>query len=98
MPILSVFIVGLMFRHVDARAAIAGLVVGLVLYGVHNFILYQPGVVWPVVTVYQHLGLDWLHYIDVMLLVLVVSVSVALGVNRWVFGNRAELDLSLLRP
>ncbi|MFM2042427.1 MAG: hypothetical protein RLY86_1003 [Pseudomonadota bacterium] len=37
MPILSVFIVGLMFRNVDARAAIAGLVFGVGLYAVFTF-------------------------------------------------------------
>lgn len=33
MPILSAFVVGLMFRNVDARAAIAGVVSGVALYG-----------------------------------------------------------------
>ncbi len=33
MPILSAFIVGLMFRNVDARAAIIGVVSGVALYG-----------------------------------------------------------------
>ena len=38
MPVLSVFIVGLLFRNVDARAAIAGLVFGVALYAVFSFI------------------------------------------------------------
>lgn len=37
MPVLSVFIVGLLFRNVDARAAIAGLVFGVALYAVFSF-------------------------------------------------------------
>ena len=41
-------------------------------------------------TFYEHVGLPWLHYIDVMVLVLVTSVMVALAVNRIVFGNRAK--------
>jgi SSS family solute:Na+ symporter len=97
MPILSVFIVGLLFRHVDARAAIAGLVAGLMLYGVHNFVLYQPGVIWPDVTAYQHFGLGWLHYIDVMLLVLLASVAVSLAVNRWVLGQSAHFVMPFRR-
>ena len=38
MPVLSVFIVGLLFHDVDARAAIAGLVFGVVLYAVFSFV------------------------------------------------------------
>lgn len=37
MPVLSVFAVGLLFRHVDARAAIAGLVFGIALYAFFTF-------------------------------------------------------------
>lgn len=37
MPVLSVFIVGLLFTNVDARAAIAGLVFGIALYAVFTF-------------------------------------------------------------
>ena len=69
---------------------------GLALYGVHNFILYQPGVGWPGDTVYQHFGLNWLKYFDIMLGVLAVSVLVAPGANRWGLGHRAVLDISLL--
>jgi len=94
MPILSAFIAGLLFRNVDARAAIAGLIWGVAVYAVHNFVLYAPGVVYPGETVYQHFGLPWLHYIDVMLLVLVSSVAVSLAVNRLVFDRRAHFILS----
>jgi len=89
MPILSAFIVGLLFRHVDARAAVVGLLYGFAVYAFHNFVLYKPDMIYAGETVYQHFGLSWLHYIDVMLLVLVTSVGVALGVNRFVFGHRA---------
>lgn len=37
MPILSVFIVGLLVRNVDARAAVAGLLFGVALYAVFTF-------------------------------------------------------------
>ena len=89
MPILSAFIAGLLFRNVDARAAIVGLLYGVGTYAVHNFILYKPDTLYPGETFYQHMGWPWLHYIDVMLLVLVSSVIVSLTVNRFIFGNRA---------
>lgn len=89
MPILSAFIAGLLFRNVDARAAVAGLVFGFMTYAFHNFVLYKPDMFYRGETFYQHMGWPWLHYIDVMVIVLAGSVVVALSVNRWVFGNRA---------
>lgn len=90
MPILSAFIAALLFRNMDARAAVAGLVWGFCLYAFHTFYLYVPenfgGVSW-----YATAGLPWVHYIDVMLFVLLTSVAVALLTNRVVFGNRAAL-------
>lgn len=38
MPILSVFIVGLLVRNVDARAAVAGLLFGVGLYAIFTFV------------------------------------------------------------
>ena len=90
MPILSAFIVGLLFRNVDARAAIAGLVFGVAAYAFHTFILYEPGKIFAGETFYQHYGLGGLHYIDIMLFVLIGCVIVALSCNRLVFGNRAR--------
>jgi solute:Na+ symporter, SSS family len=89
MPILSAFIVGLLFNNVDARAAVVGLVYGVVAYGLHTFVFAQPDMPFPGETAYQHFGLGGLHYIDVMLIVLATSVLVALGINRMIFGNRA---------
>jgi solute:Na+ symporter, SSS family len=94
MPILSAFIAGLLFRGVDARAAIAGLLYGFGVYAFHNFILYKPDTLYAGETFYQHIGLPWLHYIDVMLLVLVSSVIVALAINRFIFGKRATFVFS----
>ncbi|BDI61701.1 sodium:solute symporter family transporter [Qipengyuania nanhaisediminis] len=92
MPILSAFIAALMFRNMDARAAVAGLVWGFAIYALHTFYLYVPanfgGVTW-----YATIGLPWLHYIDVMVFVLFSSVVVALATNRVVFGNRARLAI-----
>ncbi len=90
MPILSAFIAALLFRNMDARAAVVGLVWGFSIYAFHTFYLYVPenfgGVSW-----YATIGLPWVHYIDVMLFVLVSSVAVALLTNLVVFGNRASL-------
>ena len=88
MPILSAFVAGLLFRNVDARAAIAGLIWGTGFYAFHNFILYKPNAAFDGQTYYQHWGMPGLHYIDVMVFVLVSSVAVALIVNRLVFKNR----------
>jgi SSS family solute:Na+ symporter len=94
MPILSAFIAGLLFRNVDARAAVGGLVWGLGSYAVHNFVLYVPNEKFGGQTYYQHWGMPGLHYIDVMVIVLVTSVMVALFINRFVFGNRATFIFS----
>jgi solute:Na+ symporter, SSS family len=94
MPILSAFVAGLLFRNVDARAAIAGLLWGVGSYAFHNFILYKPNNAFDGQTYYQHWGLPWLHYIDVMVIVLVTSVAFALFINRFVFGNRATFIFS----
>ena len=92
MPILSAFIAALMFRNMDARAAVVGLVWGFSFYAFHTFFLGDPdnfgGVSW-----YATIGLPWVHYIDVMLFVLVSSVLVALLTNRVVFGQTARLAI-----
>jgi solute:Na+ symporter, SSS family len=90
MPILSAFIVGLLFRNVDARAAVIGLLFGVGVYALHTFVLYKPDTLYAGETFYQHIGLGGLHYIDIMLFVLIGCVLVALGTNRALFGNRAR--------
>jgi SSS family solute:Na+ symporter len=90
MPILSAFAAALLFRNMDARAAVAGLVYGVSIYAFHTFFLYTDRAIWGGTTYYRHLGLDWLHYIDVMVFVLFSSIAVSLFTNRIVFGNRAS--------
>ncbi|WP_438727474.1 sodium:solute symporter family transporter [Parasphingorhabdus sp. DH2-15] len=94
MPILSAFIAALLFRNMDARAAVVGLIYGVAIYAFHNFILYKPNALWNDQTFYRYLGLDWLHYIDVMVFVLFTAVLVSLAVNRLVFGNKAVFIFS----
>jgi SSS family solute:Na+ symporter len=79
MPILSAFIAGLMFKNVDARAAVVGVVWGFAFYAVFGAVL-QPQGITPA----------WFHYIDAMLVTLFTSVMAALIANRLIFGNRAE--------
>ncbi|QLC25371.1 SLC5 family protein [Parasphingopyxis algicola] len=76
MPILSAFVAGLLFKGVEARAAIAGVIWGVLLYAAYTFTL-EPA------------GLITMHYIDFMVVVLVTSVLAALIVNRIIFGQRA---------
>ncbi len=80
MPILSAFVVGLLFKGVESRAAIAGVVWGVALYGVYTFHLQPAGIV-------------TLHYIHFMVVTLATSVIAALAVNRLVLGKRARLAL-----
>ncbi len=77
MPILSAFIVALLFKGVEARAAIVGVVWGVVLYGLYTFVLEPQGMV-------------TMHYIDFMVVTLATSVAMGLATNRLVFGGRAE--------
>jgi SSS family solute:Na+ symporter len=77
MPILSAFVAGLLFRNVDAPAAIAGVIWGVLLYGGFTFFLQPEGYV-------------TLHYIDFMVVTLVTCVIAALAFNRLVLGNRAQ--------
>jgi SSS family solute:Na+ symporter len=74
MPILSAFVVGLLFRHVSAPAAICGVLWGFGVYAAYTF-LWQPQ------------GFITLHYIHFMVFVLVSSVVAALVCNR-LLGNR----------
>ena len=77
MPILSAFIVGLLFRGVAARSAIAGVVWGIGLYALFTFNEAFEALV-------------GIHYIDFMVVTLFTSVAAALAFNRLALGRRAE--------
>jgi SSS family solute:Na+ symporter len=77
MPILSAFIVGLLFRNVGAWAAIFGVSWGFGVYALYTF-LWQPA------------GLITQHYIHFMVIVLASSVLAALVFNRLALSRRAE--------
>ena len=74
MPILSAFIVGLLFTDVAAMAAISGVVFGVLLYAFFTFVHAPFG----------------LHYIHLMLVTLVTTVAFALALNRVAFGQTAR--------
>ena len=85
MPILSAFIVGLLFRGVAARAAIAGVVCGIGLYALFTFNDAFAAAI-------------GMHYIDFMVVTLFTSVLAALAFNRFALGRRAEwLGFELFR-
>jgi SSS family solute:Na+ symporter len=77
MPILSAFIVGLLFTGVASRAAIVGVVWGFALYALYTFVLLEQQIV-------------TMHYIDFMVVTLVTSVMAALAFNRLALGGRAS--------
>jgi SSS family solute:Na+ symporter len=74
MPILSIFIVGLMFKNVDAIAGIAAVLFGVAIYAYFTFVHAPFG----------------LHYIHLMFVTLISSITVALLVNKLVFKNDIE--------
>ncbi|WP_218352856.1 SLC5 family protein [Alteromonas lipotrueiana] len=74
MPILSIFIVGLLFNNVNPIAGIMAVIFGVVLYAIFSFV-YAP--------------FD-LHYIHLMLVTLLSCIVVALGSNRLIFRQKAE--------
>jgi solute:Na+ symporter, SSS family len=77
MPVLSAFVVGLLFRGVGSTAAIAGVCWGFGLYAAYTFSWHPAGLV-------------GMHYIDFMVIVLFSSVFAALACNRFVLGRRAR--------
>lgn len=77
MPILSAFIVGLLFKNVEAKSVIISVILGVLLYAFFTQ-------VWP--------KLPGGNYIHMMAITLLFSVSSALFINRFFFGNKAQWD------
>lgn len=90
-PILSAFVIGLVFDGIDARAVIATLVFGALAYwsGTSGWGMlhdaYPGGIARP-----------W-HFVHVGAIVLLLNTAFALTVNRLVFGRRATLVRSPLQ-
>lgn len=83
MPILSVFVVGLLFRNVHANAAIGSVLFGVSLYASMTFKL-SP--------LYAPFGL---HYIHLMFVTLISCVLFALIVNKVIFKQTARFSLAI---
>ncbi len=79
MPILSAFVVGLLFKNVDARSMIIAVIIGVVFY----FFATAP------MAESQNINL---HYIHLMAMTLILSVLSALVINRVIFGKRPIWD------
>ena len=85
MPILSAFIIGLLFRNVEARAVIATIVFGSCFYALLAF-------AWPAMQqVIRRSGAVALPAFDG--LTVWTCVAFALALNRFGFGRRAEFEL-----
>lgn len=80
MPILSAFIVGLLFKNVNPYAMIIAVIYGVAFYGFATN---------PFNDLSQNIDL---HYIHLMAITLISGVSVALLLNWIIFGQKAEWD------
>ena len=84
MPILAAFIVGVLFKNVDARAMIIAVIFGVSFY----FWMLNPFAENADLTT-QRVGL---HYIHLMAINLIAMLIIALGLNRIVFRQNAKWD------
>lgn len=80
MPILSVFVVGLLFKNVQANAAIVAVLFGVVFYGLVSF---------PISPLHAPFGL---HYIHLMFITLIACVTIALLINKLVYRQSPVLS------
>lgn len=80
MPILSIFVVGLVFKNVHANAGITAVIFGVLLYGAMSF-EFSP--------LHAPFGL---HYIHLMFITLFSCVAMALLVNKVIFKQSAQLS------
>ncbi len=86
MPILSAFLVGLLFRNVDARAVIATILFGSAFYALFAF-------AWPALHAHHPaVPAPW-HFLHAMARTGWVCFGFALALNRYAFGRRAEFAL-----
>ncbi|MBK8858088.1 MAG: sodium/solute symporter [Opitutaceae bacterium] len=87
MPILAAFITGLLFRNVEARAVIATILFGAVLYALLSF-------AWPAWHTRHPTSIPAApHFLHLMFVTLWSCVAFALALNRFVFKQRAVFEL-----
>jgi solute:Na+ symporter, SSS family len=95
MPILSAFIVGLLFRNVDARAVIATVAFGALVYASLTFGWDQLFAAYP-----EGIAKPW-HFLHLMCITVFACVVFALTLNRAGFGRRAKfgwVEDDVVRP
>ena len=78
MPILSAFVVGLLFKNVDARAMIIAVIMGVGFYAFATAPMVES----------QNINL---HYIHLMAMTLIVAVTFALLLS-WFMGKKPMWD------
>ncbi|ATC64307.1 SLC5 family protein [Nibricoccus aquaticus] len=83
MPVLSAFIVGLLFRNVDARAVIATIAFGAALYAALTFGWEKLHALHP-----ASVPRPW-HFLHIMGVTVPACVAFALALNRLLFRRRA---------
>lgn len=74
MPVLSIFVVGLLFNNVNANAGIMSVVFGVALYSYFSFVHAPFG----------------LHYIHLMPITLACCIALALFLNKFLFKQKAQ--------
>jgi len=74
MPVLSIFVVGLLFNNVNANAGILSVIFGVALYSYFSFVHAPFG----------------LHYIHLMPITLACCIALALLLNKLVFKQTAQ--------
>ncbi len=84
MPILAAFIVGVLFKNVEARAMIGSVIFGVLFY----FWMLNP-LAENASLMTQRVGL---HYIHLMAINLFSMVALALFLNRFIFKKKAQWD------
>ncbi len=88
MPILSAFIVGLLFRNIDARSVIISVILGVIFY------------YWMLLPLVESQSIATqnvkLHYIHLMAINLISMILVALALNKLIFKKNAEWDYKSL--
>jgi SSS family solute:Na+ symporter len=87
-PILSAFVIGLLFDNIDARAIIATLIFGALIYWSGTSGWSQLHDAHPETIVRP------LHFVHVGALSLLLNTGFALAVNRFVFGRQARFRRS----
>jgi SSS family solute:Na+ symporter len=88
MPILAAFIVGLLFKNIDARSVIISVIFGVIFY------------YWMLLPLAENASMETqnvkFHYIHLMAINLLAMIIVSLSLNKFMFKENAQWDLKSL--